>query len=297
MLGIFAGTIVVSCISSPFATWIAMIILLTMHLGTNYLAVRAVCMTSLNRQRANILFSHFLSTSPLDQNHIQKQTKEKSIQIQILTPKEVALAERIFEWDGVLRWNNASKTYGTCIIGVELQSILREIFRQDPTTNSFTKSSIDTKRIFRSLQTRGYLLWYSPTKNRFQITLSSTSTVKTQLLAWFHALLTAREIHSEKVGMACEGIGQMELKTREFIRGVVSGRRGSHELKFEEGELGVDDLWAFLDATGVVAAERFEELWSGLGKKGWDLETGAMETKSGTRVKTSLKDDGEEGKN
>lgn len=55
----------------------------------------------------------------------------------------------------------------------------------------------------------------------------------------------------------------------------------------KEGDerMAMDDLWEFLDGTGVVAAEKFEVLWKGLVEMGWDLETGALETRSGTRVK------------
>ena len=60
LMGMLAGSLVVSYISSKWATWTAMIILLAIHLGTNYLAVRAVCMQTLNRQRANLVFSGLL---------------------------------------------------------------------------------------------------------------------------------------------------------------------------------------------------------------------------------------------
>ncbi|KAB8288866.1 hypothetical protein EYC80_010769 [Monilinia laxa] len=60
LLGMLVGTFVVSKISSQTATWIALITLLSIHLGTNYLAVRSVTMRTLNRQRANLVLSPFL---------------------------------------------------------------------------------------------------------------------------------------------------------------------------------------------------------------------------------------------
>lgn len=272
-----AGTMVVGWVSSPLATWIAMIILLTMHLGTNYLAVRAVCMTTLNRQRANIVFSHYLSYNPPGdpiQNEDQKLIQETSTQTKVLSPDQVRLAERIFEWDGVLRWNN-SEILGTCVLGVDLQSILKEMSHQDPITNSFSKSpTINPKRIIRSLETRGYFLWYSSSKNCFFITLSTSSTTRTQLLAWFHALLAAMDIYSED-GRERQGASRRRL---------AGGEKGS-ALEFKSMKENSGDFWTFLDDAGDVAAEKFKGLWKGMEEQGWDLEISAMETKSGTRVK------------
>ena len=61
LLGMLAGSVVVSWVTTPMATWATLIALLSIHLGTNYAAVKAVSMNSLNRQRANIVFGHMLS--------------------------------------------------------------------------------------------------------------------------------------------------------------------------------------------------------------------------------------------
>src|ERR1700753_1137715 len=101
-MGMLAGSLVVSYISSKWATWAAMIFLLAIHLGTNYLAVRAVCMQTLNRQRANLVFS-----SLLEQIASDKTTNRGAKTLPRLvypTPEEVRLQERVFERDGVLRW-------------------------------------------------------------------------------------------------------------------------------------------------------------------------------------------------
>ncbi|KAL2013795.1 hypothetical protein VTN00DRAFT_1320 [Thermoascus crustaceus] len=114
------GSLLVSNITTPLATWTALICLLTLHLATNYAAVRAVHMTSLNRQRANIVFSALLGSDPgLDvdslssgeyNSYAQKEEGGKEVEEEeengwkILTPKEVARRERTFERDGVLRW-------------------------------------------------------------------------------------------------------------------------------------------------------------------------------------------------
>jgi len=62
------------------------------------------------------------------------------------------------------------------------------------------------------------------------------------------------------------------------------GRTGDSLLGADD-ESEVDDLWEFLDVVGEVVGRFFERLWVGLGEAGWDLETAALETKSGTRVR------------
>src|ERR1700709_848660 len=109
LMGMLVGSLVVSHISSQWATWTALIALLAIHLGTNYLAVKAVSMRTLNRQRANLVFSTFLE----DSKSIHKEQSLKALP----TPEEISLRERIFERDGVLRWKG-SEIIGYCEIGV-----------------------------------------------------------------------------------------------------------------------------------------------------------------------------------
>lgn len=58
------GSLVISHITTPITTWLTLLSLLTLHLFLNYLAVRSVQMTTLNRQRANIVFSALLGSDP-----------------------------------------------------------------------------------------------------------------------------------------------------------------------------------------------------------------------------------------
>ena len=76
------GSLVVTYITSLPATWISLLILLTLHLTLNYAAVRSVQMTSLNRQRANIAFSTLLESdgalvSLLSSSSMQEEDKEE----------------------------------------------------------------------------------------------------------------------------------------------------------------------------------------------------------------------------
>lgn len=58
LLGMLAGSFVVSWVTTTLSTWAVMILLLAIHLETNRRAVRAVSMRTLNRQRASLVYHH-----------------------------------------------------------------------------------------------------------------------------------------------------------------------------------------------------------------------------------------------
>ncbi|KAK8228395.1 hypothetical protein HDK77DRAFT_431121 [Phyllosticta capitalensis] len=102
-----AGSLVVSAVSSKPLALALIIVLLAIHLWTNYMAVRSVSMRSLNRQRANVVLSHLLAHD------------------KVLTPETVAAGhERIFELrDGVLR-GAGREVLGWARLGVGLWEVL-----------------------------------------------------------------------------------------------------------------------------------------------------------------------------
>ncbi|KAH7306023.1 vitamin B6 photo-protection and homoeostasis-domain-containing protein [Stachybotrys elegans] len=84
LVGLLVGTIVVKHVEDPRSVVALTVLLVLAHLGMNYLAVRSVCMTSLNRQRATILFEQYLTSG------------------RMLTPTEVAAHESIIFWRPVI---------------------------------------------------------------------------------------------------------------------------------------------------------------------------------------------------
>lgn len=77
LMGMMTGTLLVKMVEGRTAVWCWMIILVGVHLLTNYCGVRSVCMRTLNRQRATIVFREWLENN------------------NILSPKEVAKRESI----------------------------------------------------------------------------------------------------------------------------------------------------------------------------------------------------------
>lgn len=82
LMGMLVGSLFVRMVEGRVAVWAWMFVLIALHLWTNYQAVRAVRMRSLNRQRATIL---------LDEYHRRGR---------VLRPDEVAKRERILLWKG-----------------------------------------------------------------------------------------------------------------------------------------------------------------------------------------------------
>jgi hypothetical protein len=176
LLGMLAGSVVVSWVTTPMATWTTLVALLSVHLATNYAAVKAVSMTSLNRQRANIVFSHLLDTD----------------NSRVLCPKEVSEQERVFERDGVLRFGN--DILGHCKIGVSLQSLLSGMsLASRSKTGAFKDLPMKLPDILEVFAHEGYVLWLNESQTReVLIVLKKDCTALDQLKAWVHALLLVR---------------------------------------------------------------------------------------------------------
>jgi hypothetical protein len=180
LLGMLAGSVVVSWVTTPMATWATLIALLSVHLATNYAAVKAVSMTSLNRQRANIVFSNLLDVD----------------NPQVLSPKEVSEQERIFERDGVLRYVDA--VLGHCRIGVSLQSLLGSMNMAGQTkTGAFKDLPMKLSDILHVFANEGYVLWFNDSRTvEVLIVLKKDCTALDQLKAWLHALILVRALAS-----------------------------------------------------------------------------------------------------
>lgn len=151
-----------------------MLVLLTIHLFMNASAVRAVSMRSLNRQRANIVFSHLLAYD------------------KVLSPKEVSKRERIFERDGVFR-GARDQVIGYGKIGVSLQQLMKAMSRSPrTTTGSVTLHGNELAKLLDLYKTETYILWFDWEVSTVYIVLKQGSTAQSQLKAWSQGLLLAQ---------------------------------------------------------------------------------------------------------
>jgi hypothetical protein len=170
---------VVSHITSPFATWSTLVFLLAIHLATNYAAVKAVSMNSLNRQRANILFSNMLQHGV------------------ILSPSEVSKRERIFHRGDVLRWSDDG-LLGQCKIGVSLQDLLGRIGEENTQTGSLTLRAIQISELLAVFTGEAYITCPAASAADISIVLKAGCGPNDQLKAWAHALLLAKRARDGK---------------------------------------------------------------------------------------------------
>lgn len=276
-----AGSLVVSHVTSRSATWATLLFLLSIHLWTNYRAVRAVRMRTLNRQRANIVFSSYIQ-SLHDGGPYEEMRKfwpktgprvvREDIKYKLPSPKEVSNKERIFELDGVMRWHGGV-IMGHCALGVPLKDILDTILpsARYPMTGSYSSISPEDKKkdsneesdgemsieaLLAVFKDENYILSYSfdqpqsskSRRPRFLIVLKVSSDTVTQAKSWFHAFLCATKLYTTP-----------ELLQRPIIS----------VLKETLEEVG--DCWL--------------QVRDSLQQAKWDLYTGALETRSGLRVK------------
>jgi hypothetical protein len=147
--------------------------LLSIHLATNYAAVKAVSMRCLNRQRANIVLSNILQHGS------------------VLSPTEVSQRERVFERDGVLRWAD-DRILGHCKIGVSLGALLGRLGKRHKRTGSLDLHGVKLSELISVFANEAYVLWFDDSDDEATIVLKEECTPVDQLKAWTHALLLAR---------------------------------------------------------------------------------------------------------
>ena len=231
-----------------------MIILLSIHLGTNYLAVRAVNMRTLNRQRANIVLSNYVAMcerTGTESDTSQGKQLNNSIG-SFLTPEQVSPKERIFERDSVLRWHGG-KILGYCRIGVDINTILACIERHHIASSSYSNMQVSLRDLL-FITEREYIIWLDIKQRIFLVALlkqeSDQVEPRVKLVAWLHALSAARMLDRE--GLDTRGMGSE--KVCEVLR----------QTRMDDREI--------------------DAVLKGLSDAGWDLNCDALETRAGTRV-------------
>ena len=196
----------------------------------NRAAVRAVSMHSLNRQRANIVLSHLLADN------------------KVMTPEEVSAQERIFEWDGVLRWKG-SQPLAKASIGVSLQYLLQSVAPAHHVTGAISDGSLLMEKLVRMYEQEEYLLWHDWPKRRAYVVLKAQASPQSQLKVWTHCLWTARRLEKELPAGAT-----------------------------------TDNICEILELVRVELSNRWDAYVERMKAVGWDLQIANLETTSGVRI-------------
>jgi hypothetical protein len=154
LVGMWVGGLLVKKVTGKQATLIWMLVLLVLHLWTNWQAVRSVRLRTLNRERAGIVIERLME----GRNDVDVEA--------------IGDFERIFASGGVMRCNGV--TVGYCSFGS-----VSEFFKHiDPT--SWT-------RLLGEFRNEKYLLWLDQQNDRCVILLKEDANGETQIKAWFHA--------------------------------------------------------------------------------------------------------------
>ncbi|KAK3626557.1 hypothetical protein LTR56_019727 [Elasticomyces elasticus] len=170
LMGMMVGSLVVSWVTSPMATWTTLIFLLAVHLETNRRAVRAVRMRTVNRQRAGLIYW------ALVRGHVP-------------SPQEVAERERILEWDGVLRDEKGGEI-GHCVVGTSIRKTSRLV-------NAGNRSmQVDARWLadMAAIRERRYSLrlqWGHSDRIYASVVIGDEAKVEDILISWWQALAVA----------------------------------------------------------------------------------------------------------
>lgn len=204
----------------------------------NHAAVRAVRMHTLNRQRASIVLSTFFDRGTA------------------LTPLEVSQRERIFEWDGVLRWRGSSPL-ATAKIGGPLQGIVSSLGPRHPVTGATSDTDSFLVKLIEMFAREDYLLWYSSSDRVVYIVLKDSVPARSQLKAWAQGVMLVHRL--PKLRLAIGATAERE-QVLELVRTSLSD---------------VSKCW--------------DTCTEQLKAAGWDVDVASLETASGTRIRLDVK--------
>lgn len=278
-------------------------------------------MTSLNRQRANIVFSALLGSDPeLDvdslksgqYSYVEKEKKgkkekgeeeeEEEKEWKILRPEEVARRERIFERDGMLRWtfesqssaspsSSSSQILGSCRIGVPLKDLLFLLQKDSPfsistsvSRSKSTSTSIDPHQ--PSLLPRLLDLFASESYLLYISVSASRTRTPNHVCNAAIVLKQNCTVHAQLKAwvhalLAARVISSSSSRKHVHVQ---KNRKNNADDHGEEEE----DTFGILSRTLAFLNEkrRFERYLRRLAQEaGWDLDVAGLETRPGRRVR------------
>lgn len=167
----------------------------------------------------------------------------------MMSPEEVSQQERIFEWDGVLRWR-ASAPFAKARIGVSFQTLLNSLAPAHAVTSSTRDTNAQLQTLVKLFGHDLYLLSYDTTYKVALIVLKEGATPVSSFKAWAHALLLSHRLDEiYATGAPRDGLQKLLPSTLEDIT----------------------EIWdAFVQQLTTA---------------GWDIDVSNFETVSGTRLR------------
>lgn len=169
---------------------------------------------------------------------------------QVPTPDEISAQERIFERGRILRAADHSML-GYCNIGAPFSELLKAAAVTLIPAKSFRMPSDILPAVLSTYKDRGYLLWVTKSSPcQIQVVVKKGTTSGELLCAWWESLIVA-----SKLSAATASNSEINDQVLELLQESVS-----------------------------IANAMLNKHGANLKSAGWDLETNALETMSGSRI-------------
>lgn len=237
LIGMWVGGLVVSKVEGTTETWCCMIPLLALHLWCNWKAVKSVRLSSLNTERAALLFDGIL----------RGQTKSLD---------EVGRQEAILGTAKILQ-TTEGRLLSSCKVGASVEELLSSMLLKElaaPARPEGAGKSL--ARLLEIFHQEDYLLWANFRSNQAVIVLKEGASTVTQAQGFLHLMRLLRVFSSLPK--------DQDTKMGQSQKLIVSPRQDDEILKMLEHTLHENNkLWpAIKDRVGAA---------------GWELEKGNLE--------------------
>ena len=235
LIGMWIGGLIVSNVHGTIETWCCLIPLLALHLWANWKAVKSVRLTSLNNNRALILFRSLL----------QGQTKDMN---------QVGTEESILGWGHLLRSQR-----DVFRAGVSVSEFLHRLPGGDKDETRKYKTFVQLVEVFGE---EDYLLWCDLQMQSGIVLLKESAIGETQAKAICH-FLRATTLATGLAGSPTSLRQQKRIEKVELVRQSAS----ESELKLDEG----DQNFQLISQTLQRNRREWQSLRDQLALAGWDL--------------------------
>ena len=186
LIGMWVGGLVVSRIHDTFETWCCLIPLLAMHLWANWKAVKSVRLTSLNAERADILFSALLKS------HVKGLD-------------EVGEEESILSMGKIL-----PRRFNALQIGVSVADFVSHLPGEGSNDSQKYTNFVQLLQMF---QDEDYVLWYDVETKYGSALLREKASAETQAKALCHLLRMSTQLRAFSQNSG--GIEQRESEVKD----------------------------------------------------------------------------------
>ena len=165
-----------------------------------------------------------------------------------MTPDEVSSQERIFEWDGILRWRG--KLFAKAELGVSLHTLLKTLAPAHIMTGAIRDGNFILERLVNIYSHEEFLVWYDSSQKRVYIVLKGQASAKAQLKAW---------------ALALWGVHRF---TKQYATGATT-----------------ENLLQLFEITLRDISNQWDEIVERIRRAGWDIDVANLETSSGSRIR------------